>query len=151
MNQPTTDNAASTLKLSRQLNASPQTVFDYFTQPEHLSEWFAPDPSMTTEIRRLDLTVGGQFELAMINPANEESYVLTGEYREIEPGSRLVYTWHWKSEPGDEVSQVTLSFKDHAGGTLLELCHERFATEESRDKHGQGWAACLSRLESAVA
>ena len=138
------------LQLTRELAASPDTLFDYFTNPEHLSNWFAPTDDMRTEVRKLDLEIGGSYEIAMINRETAQAHVVVGEYLEIDRPNKLVYSWQWQTESDNEISQVTVTFKPNGDKTLLEITHEQFATQESRDKHGQGWNGCLNRLETAV-
>jgi len=63
------------------------------------------------------------------------------------PNERLVFTWQW--EGSDLETLVTLEFKGlSAGGTELTLIHEGFDSEDTRNKHGQGWDGCLANLES---
>jgi uncharacterized protein YndB with AHSA1/START domain len=42
---------------------------------------------------------GGRFHILMVDAKGEE-FDLTGVYREVVPGRRLVMTWAWKNQPG---------------------------------------------------
>jgi uncharacterized protein YndB with AHSA1/START domain len=74
-----------------------------------------------------------------------------GEYTEVRPPERLVYTWTWEGEPelmrGSEGTVVEVDFVDDGDGTLVVLTHRGFAHEEIRDMHGEGWRGCLDNLE----
>lgn len=138
------------IEIDRHFETDPESLFDYLTKPEHLTKWFAPSDTLTTEVYELDLRVGGHFQIAMIDNENDRRFVLSGEYLEIVRPSRLVYLWHWKSEQVDEVSKVTIELVEESGGTNLVLCHDQFVDQDSCDKHAEGWNGCLTRLENAI-
>ncbi len=136
------------LVLSREFSTNPETLFRYFTEPEHLANWFAPSQDLRTDVHELDLRVGGRYRISMVGGEPSKEHTVVGEYLEIERPHRLVYSWAWETEAENEVSQVELTFKQTQTGTRLEIRHERFNDNDSRDRHGQGWDGCLTRLES---
>ena len=73
MNEPPVKTDACALHLTQDFNISPEELFDYFTRAERLTQWFAPDASLRTEVRTLELKVGGRYELAMINDAEQKN------------------------------------------------------------------------------
>lgn len=77
---------------------------------------------------------------------NGTLHLLRGEYQEIRPPERLVFTWSWENRPDYGKSLVTLEFLDNAGQTEMILTQERFPTTESRDAHNKGWVSCLDKL-----
>jgi len=79
--------------------------------------------------------------------------VATGVYREIDPPSRLVFTWRWEEGEGPKEGEtvVTVELAERGEDTLLELIHEGFATADARDGHDQGWSSALNRLEASLA
>jgi uncharacterized protein YndB with AHSA1/START domain len=74
---------------------------------------------------------------------------VSGEYVEVEPPGRLVFTWQWDGE--DERTLVTVDLTATAGGTDLRLVHESFVDDAARDSHAQGWSDCLDRLPAWLA
>jgi len=72
-----------------------------------------------------------------------------GEYRELRPGRKIVFTWQWEDDEAWEnnVSVVTVELTDRDGGTELRLTHERLPNEASRDGHTRGWNSALDKLE----
>lgn len=124
-----------------EIAARPETVFPFFTDPELMVRWMgseatlAPHPGGVCRIR-----VHGD------NIAN-------GEYVEVEPPSRVVFTWGWESEdtlvpPGSSTIEVVLA--PRGDGTLVTLSHSDLP-EESRGAHGMGWSHYLARLAIAGA
>jgi uncharacterized protein YndB with AHSA1/START domain len=137
------------LTLTRKFKAAPDKVWRALTQPEALKQWMAPDDAFQIPVAETDLRVGGRYHIVMKSP-NGEEHDVSGIYRAIDPNRKLVYTWAWKSTPERE-SLVTIELRAAGGGTELTLKHEQFADDEARDKHQQGWAGCLARLEKFVA
>ncbi len=72
-------------------------------------------------------------------------HVATGSYREIDPPRRLVMTMRWEGQEGPD-TLLTIEIRPIDDGSELRLLHERFSTEESRDRHNEGWTGCLNRL-----
>jgi len=136
------------LTLKRRLKAPPAKVFAAWTDPEKMTRWMGPGEMKTTRAET-DMRVGGHYRIVMQAP-NGEEYDVGGVYREVVTNEKLVFTWAWKSTPERE-SLVTLLLKPDGDGTLLTLTHEKFADEESRDGHKQGWTSSLDKLESFMA
>lgn len=140
--------AKPSLTIVRKLKAAPEKVWRALTQPDALKQWMAPSADFRIPLAEADLRVGGRYHIVMKSPDGEEHDV-SGAYREIAPNRKLAYTWAWKSTPERE-SIVTFELRATDGGTELTLRHEQLADEEARDKHEQGWAGCLARLERLV-
>ena len=81
--------------------------------------------------------------------ASGEEHDVGGVYREIVPNEKLVFTWAWKSTPERE-SLVTVLIKPDGDGSLLTLTHEQFFDEDARDRHQQGWAGALDKMEKSA-
>lgn len=137
------------LTIVHKLKAAPEKVWRALTQPDALKQWMAPDDAFKIPVAETDVRVGGRYHIVMKSPDGEEHDV-SGVYRMIEPGRKLIYTWAWKSTPERE-SLVTWELRAAGGGTELTLKHEQFADEEARDKHQHGWTGCLARLERFLA
>src|SRR5262249_55048256 len=136
------------LILTRSLAAPPALVFQAWTDPIRMMKWFAPE-GMSTPIAESDLRVGGRYRVLMRESDGVEHDV-SGEYLEIIPNRRLVFTWAWRNSP-EIVTQVTIELEPDGKGTQLTLRHERLADVESRDSHKSGWTSALNKLEKLVA
>lgn len=130
------------LEITRTLAAPPERVWRAFTDPAALNGWFWPHLDGRAEV---DLRVGGGYRI--VGP--KAGIEVAGEYLEIDPPKRLVFTWRWGEE--EERSLVTLEVTVAAGGTLLSIVHDQFADPTSRDAHHQGWNDCLDRLPDWLA
>jgi uncharacterized protein YndB with AHSA1/START domain len=132
------------LTLKRRLEASPQAVYDAWTDPKKIVKWFGPDNG-PVEHASVDVRVGGKYTV-MFRTEDGEQHQVSGIYREVVPNEKLVFTWAWRSTPERE-SLVTILIKPDGAGSLLTLQHERFFDEKARDDHRRGWSGCLDKLE----
>ena len=90
-----------TLNLKRFYPVAPEKVWRAWTDPKALGQWFRPDASFSIPAAEADVRVGGRFRILMLD-AKDEAFDLTGVYREVVPGRKLVMTWGWKNQPTHE-------------------------------------------------
>ena len=140
-----TTQTTGTLQITRVIAAPPATVFDAWTQPEHIKRWSAPE-GMDIPISKVDLTVGGHFVLQMQN-AEGGKHTARGVYSEIDRPNRLVYSWAWDEHPEHGESLITVEFTAVEGGTLITMTHAGLPDEKSVTEPEGGWTSCLNRLE----
>jgi uncharacterized protein YndB with AHSA1/START domain len=76
--------------------------------------------------------------------------VVAGVYREVEPPSKLVFSWAWETPTSPGETLVTLRLEPEGAGTRLLLVHERFPNAEECEKHRKGWTGSLERLPEVV-
>jgi uncharacterized protein YndB with AHSA1/START domain len=133
----------TTLEVRRTIAAPRERVFRAWTRPEEVKKWAAPG-QMLVPVAEVDLRVGGRFKIEMQSP-NGALHVAVGEYREVTPPRRLVYTWDWedKSVRG---SMVTVEFVERGKSTEVILRHERLPDADSRARHTEGWNDCLDKF-----
>jgi uncharacterized protein YndB with AHSA1/START domain len=143
------------LQMNRRFDAPRDRVFDAWTNPNVLLDWWRAGPHWETPRAEVDLRPGGRYRLAMTDTDKGETHVVVGEYKEIQPPERLVYTWSWESNTdemkGSENSLVTVEFTEADGGTEVSLTHSGFSGDDIRDLHVHGWEAVLANLERVLA
>jgi|tagenome__1003787_1003787.scaffolds.fasta_scaffold20135143_2 uncharacterized protein YndB with AHSA1/START domain len=142
------------LHITHRFAAPRERVFDAWTNPEVLQQWWAASPTWDTPTAEIDLEEGGAYRLSMRTDSGE-THTVHGTYREVRRPERLAYTWSWEEGPeqamaGSENSLVTVEFVEDGDGTLVKLTHSGFAGEEIRGMHEHGWNAVLDRLEERV-
>jgi uncharacterized protein YndB with AHSA1/START domain len=79
------------LILTRHFKAPPERVFAAFTEKALMLGWYGPE-GMTVPNCMVDARVGGQFRVEM-HRANGSVHIVTGEFKEIVPNERLVFSW----------------------------------------------------------
>jgi uncharacterized protein YndB with AHSA1/START domain len=135
------------LEISRVIEAPRDRVYAAWTDPEQLKQWFGPENVKTRELVA-DARMGGTFRWDIINSEGEEM-TMRGEFRELQPDKKIVFTWQWEDDEDwkNRTSIVTVDLYDRDGGTELRLTHEQLPNEESRDGHTRGWESALDKLE----
>jgi uncharacterized protein YndB with AHSA1/START domain len=135
------------LEIKRFINAPRDRVYAAWTDPAQLKQWFGPEKVQTRNLIA-DARVGGKFRWDLINSEGEKMTCL-GEYRELQPGKKIVFTWQWDDDEDWEnhTSVVTVELSDRDNGTELRLIHEQLPNEASRDGHTEGWNSALDKLE----
>jgi uncharacterized protein YndB with AHSA1/START domain len=131
------------------LDATPDTVFRALTEPAALARWWGPSGFTTPEIV-LDLKVGGGYRFSM-QPPGGEMFHLAGMFLEIDPPSRLSYTFGWEEpDPDDRETVVTLSLEALGDATRLSLSQGEFATPARLELHRSGWTESLEKLRQFI-
>ena len=148
MTAPASTAAQTSLIMKRSFPAPRDKVFDAWTDPEMMKQWLAPVGYSTPEAEA-DLRVGGRYRVVMKHDEKGATHTAVGEYREIKRPERLVFTWSW--EEGDRHEMlITIELRDQGGSTEMVFKHERFASEESRTNHEQGWTSSFEKLAQCV-
>jgi uncharacterized protein YndB with AHSA1/START domain len=121
------------LVVTRTFNGPARIVFEAWTRPELLRQWWLPK-SMGMSLRscEMDVRVGGKYRLEF----EPDGVAFFGTYLEVIPPSRLV----WSNDEGGEGGPVTtVTFEEKGGKTLL-VMRELHASKEALDAAGTGAA-----------
>jgi uncharacterized protein YndB with AHSA1/START domain len=138
------------LVLKRRLKAPPETVYQAWTHPEQMTQWWGnPHHKTKKPIAETDLRVGGRFRVQFWGQ-DDEHHSVSGVYREVVPNRRLAFSWAWQSTPERE-SQVTIDLTPINDDTMLTLTHEQFYDQKACDSHRIGWESFFDNLEKVLA
>ena len=123
------------------IEAPPATVFAFFTDPDKMTRWMGVSHD-------IDQRPGGIYLVDVTG-----GHVARGEYREVTPNSRIVFTWGWEGEnssvpPGS--SEVAIDLAPQETGTKLTLTHSGLPVEQV-PMHNKGWIHYTGRLVIAAA
>jgi uncharacterized protein YndB with AHSA1/START domain len=122
--------------LDRTYAVAPERVYAHFADPGLLAAWFCPNPGLPTTAE-LDLRPGGAWRVEM------GEWVVGGHYLEVEPPTRLVFTFDWEHD--DEApTTVTIQITPEGDGARLVLQHEETGSVSG---HEDGWLLTLARLD----
>jgi uncharacterized protein YndB with AHSA1/START domain len=141
------------IRLTRLFNAPRQLVFEAMTKPEHVKKWWGRlGDGYSVPVCEIDLRVGGAWRFVNQHPKGEAAF--HGEYREITPPSRLVFTEIFEEFP-DTVSVVTTEFTEESGKTRM-TATVRYPSLDVRDMvlatgMSRGAGISYDRLEDLVA
>jgi uncharacterized protein YndB with AHSA1/START domain len=127
------------------IEATPATVFAFFTEPAKLTRWLSTSAT-------LDPRPGGVCHQVHTDE-NGQRFEMEGEFVEVVPFERVVFTWGFADPevnlpPGSTRVEVTLV--PEGAGTRLRLEHHDVPASE-RAGHEEGWTEKLDQLAKAVA
>jgi len=135
------------LRLNRVIAASRERVFAAWTTPDAIKGWFGPASCRVLDVQ-IDLRVGGEYCFRLSTEQLGEIKV-SGQYQEVTPPAKLVYTWQWAGNPEltRGSSLVSVEFVPVGVSTEIRLTHEQLPSIESRDDHARGWSGTFDKLE----
>lgn len=141
--------ASPSLEVRRTFPMARERVFHAWTDKAALSRWFAPSDEYTVVVHTLDVRVGGTYRIEMRHKSGT-THIATGNYRDIQPPERLVFTWRWEENPGMPDTIVTVALHARGKETELVLTHTGFADDAQAGDHKKGWTGCFERLAAAA-
>ena len=140
------------IRMTRLFAAPRALVFEAMTRPEHVAQWWGRlGDGYSVPVCEIDLRVGGRWRFVNRHPKGEAAF--NGEYLEIDPPSRLVFTEIFEEYP-DAPSTVFADFEDEDGKTRMTVT-ARYLSREVRDAviasgMAKGAAISYDRLEDLV-
>jgi uncharacterized protein YndB with AHSA1/START domain len=116
------------LVVTRTFNGPTRLVFEAWTKPELLKQWWAPKSTGVSLLScEADVRVGGRYRFEFGHEASTPM-AFFGRYIEVTPHSRLV----WTNEESDDGAVTTVTFEEKGGKTLL-VMHELYPSKEALD------------------
>jgi uncharacterized protein YndB with AHSA1/START domain len=135
------------LEMQFVVDAQRERIFRALTESAELARWWGPQGFTMAEID-LDLRVGGGYRFTM-QPPRGDRFHLAGEFLEIEPPHRLVYTFGYEEpDPDDRQTVVALSLEEAGHATAVSLSQGEFATAARLELHRSGWTDSLDKLRA---
>jgi len=132
-----------TLVVRRTIRATAEQLFEAWTQPDHLKNWWGPGNVKCVDAA-VDLRVGGAYRIGNQFPDGKVLWI-AGEFELVDPPHKIVYTWRVETE-SQEFERVTVQFEPRDGATEVIVVHERIPDTARRDSHEGGWQGCLDGL-----
>ncbi|MFN3782491.1 MAG: SRPBCC domain-containing protein [Spirosomataceae bacterium] len=133
--------ATEKLTVQATITAKKQTVWDYYTLPEHITQWNFADPSWHCPTASNNLTVGGKYFARMEAKDGSFGFDFEAVYTEIHPGNSFTYVF------GERYA--TVSFQETQEQTEVTLVFDP-ETENPLELQKQGWQAILNHFKKYV-
>ena len=146
------------LFITHLFDAPAEVVFQAWTEKEKLEKWYAPD-GCTIEFKAIDVTQGGMFHSCIHDPVHGDCWI-KGQYQEVTPSRRLVFTMVLSDEHGNSVSSLnagktedwpeelvtTVTFEPVGKQTKVSI-HQTVAEEEAKKTGAyQSWIKMFNKL-----
>jgi len=141
--------STNTVHLHRVLAANPEKIYRAFVNPDALVRWLPPN-GFTGKVHHMDTKVGGTFKMSFTNFTTGKSIFFGGEYRELIPHERLIFTDNFDDPnlPGE--IQVTVTLKKVSVGTELTIVQEGVPSVIPLEACYLGWQESLANLARLV-
>lgn len=161
-----TDNTISkdAVVIERTFDAPINLIWQMWTQPEHFQSWYGPR-GFSVPVAQMDVRVGGKRLVCMEGqtPRGSMKMWTTGEYTEVSPVTRLVYTESMSDEQGNVMSpaamgmgddypattQVTVVLEDVGGRTKMVMTHAGVPGGDGGASGG--WEQAFAKLDEHIA
>jgi len=138
-----------TVRLHRVLRTKPDRVYRAFLDADANAKWLSPY-GFTCKVHELDAKVGGRFKMSFTNFSSGHSHSFGGEYRELVPSDKIVYSdvFDDPNLPGE--MRTTVILKAVSGGTDLSIVQEGIPEAIPVDMCYLGWQESLAQLAKLV-
>lgn len=134
--------------MERTFKAPIKLVWEAWTNPQHISQWWGP-PSMETTVLAHDFQVGGSWKYSMLMPDGNE-FLSEGTYKEIVEFERILTSADFK--PMTQGVELQMLFEEHGEETqfTFKVIHSSEAYRIEQEKMGiyNGWGCVFERLDS---
>jgi uncharacterized protein YndB with AHSA1/START domain len=137
--------------ITRTVDAPRRLVFDAWTRPEHLSQWLLGPAGWTMPVCEIDLRPGGAWHYGW-RRADGTGLDMHGEYREVSPPERLVFTERWGGDWPETLHTLVLTERD---GRTTMAQSVLYPSREARDAAlatgmNDGLTASYERLDTLL-
>ena len=134
----------SSIFLETTFKSPVEKIWEAWTNPNLIVKWFGSDPKGKGLSAKLDVRLGGYFEITF-QDSDLTEHTCSGIYDEIQVLNKLTFSWRWKNEPGVE-SFVVLSLTPEGKSTRMQFQHKNLSSGSKHD-YARGWHNTFSKLE----
>jgi uncharacterized protein YndB with AHSA1/START domain len=141
--------------IERTFDAPIDLIWQMWAEPEHFKQWYGPQ-GFTVPVAQMDFRLGGKRLFCMASPDGSMKMWLTGEYTDITPKERLVYTESMADENGNilpngdqnPVTTITVLLEDLGGRTKMRMTHAGIGVNEQGAS--EGWEKAIDKMANHI-
>ena len=138
-----------TVKLHRVFTSKPERVYKAFIDPAAMCKWLPPN-GFTGTVHEMDAKVGGSYKMSFTNFSNGQSHAFGGEFVEMVPNERLVYTDRFDDPNMPGEMRTTVTIKQVSVGVELNVVQEGIPDVIPVEACYLGWQESLALLKLLV-
>lgn len=145
------ENTASNLVVEKSFSVPADVLADAWVNPDKLKQWWKPAGNQLQEVQN-DVKPGGNILYVFGTDGGQDNLKISGQYKEVEPGKKLVYSWNWDLPTTQAVTdnefQLTVEFIEEGSNSRIRVTQENFKEQESIHPHQEGWDKALEDLHT---
>lgn len=141
--------ATGTVRLHRVLRATPERIYRAFLTPEAMAKWLPPY-GFTCKVHHMDARVGGTYRMSFSNFSTGNGHSFGGEYRELIPNERIVYTDKFEDPSLSDDMLTTITLRPVSCGTEITAVQEGIPAMIPVEACYLGWQESLDQLARLV-
>ena len=140
---------SGTVKLHRVFQSKPERIYKAFIDPDAMAKWLPPN-GFTGKVHSMDAKVGGSYKMSFTNFSNGQSHSFGGEFVEMVPNERLVYTDKFDDPNMPGEMRTTVTVKQVSVGAELNVVQEGIPDMIPVEACYLGWQESLALLKLLV-
>ena len=137
------------VELHRVLRAPPDRIYRAFLEPAAMAKWLPPY-GFTCTVHHMEAKVGGTFKMSFTNFGAGGGNSFGGEYVELVPGAKIVYTNQFDDPNLPGTMKVTITLKPVLCGTDMSVVQEGIPEAIPVEMCYLGWQESLLQLANLV-
>lgn len=141
--------STNTIRLHRVLHAPPERVYRAFLDADALAKWMAPN-GFTGKVHHIDAKVGGTYKMSFTNFNTGSTHGFCGEYIELLPNERIVYTDKFDDPNLPGTIEMTVTLRKVSVGTELNIVQAGVPAVIPAEACYLGWQESLILLAKLV-
>jgi len=140
------------ISITRVFDAPRERVWQEWTEPERFADWFGGSESeVPLSTVSMDVRPGGSWRLTMFAEPGRREIQWKGEYREVAPPERLVFTV--SDQPEEDVYELIIVVLTDLGDGRTEMYFQQRGrmSAEQYERAAQGWSSFFDRIAERLA
>ncbi len=89
------ETTSQSIHAEKQFEKSVEELYDAWINPEKLKQWWHPAENKLVNVEN-EVKEGGNIRYEFAGEGDEKTIIITGQYKEVKPAEKLVYSWDWK-------------------------------------------------------
>ena len=143
------ENTQQSIHASKTFKANVSDLYDAWINPDKLKEWWQPAGNRLVNVEN-NVRDGGEIVYEFSDAEGKRTLLINGQYKEVKPAQRLVYSWDWQVPGSEHLSdnrfELTVEFSGDENGSSIQVTQTNEEENESIHPKEKGWEDELERL-----
>ncbi len=143
------ENTTQNLHAEKSFTANVNDLYDAWINADKLKQWWQPAGNKLANVEN-DVREGGAIKYEFEGKDKQRTIVITGQYKEVKPAQRLVYSWDWQMLGSENLSdnhfELTVEFSGEEKESKIQITQTAQDENESVQPRQKGWEDELESL-----